>query len=75
LKSNAFQIGTFGTQVTERPPRFRAAAANHSLISWGHINLLEEYDFSDQKLRDSVGIPPPKIVVKSQARMRERKPT
>ena len=38
----------------------RAAVANHSVISWGHINLLGEYDFSDEKLRDSVGIPPPK---------------
>jgi TnpA family transposase len=36
----------------------RAAIANHSVISWGHINLLGEYDFSDEKLRDSVGIPP-----------------
>ena len=43
----------------------RAAVANHSVISWGHINLLGEYDFSDEKLRDSVGIPPPKIVLKS----------
>jgi TnpA family transposase len=38
----------------------RAAVANHSVISWEHINLLGEYDFSDEKLRDSVGIPPPK---------------
>ena len=38
----------------------RAAVANHSTISWGHINLLGEYDFSDEKLKDSVGIPPPK---------------
>ena len=38
----------------------RAAIANHSVISWDHINLLGEYDFSDEKLRDSVGIPPPK---------------
>jgi TnpA family transposase len=38
----------------------RAAVANHSVISWDHINLLGEYDFSDEKLRDSVGIPPPK---------------
>ena len=52
----------------------RAAVANHSAISWEHINLLGEYDFSDEKLRDSVGIPPPKTVLKSQARMRERKP-
>ena len=27
----------------------RAAVANHSVISWGHINLLGEYDFSDEK--------------------------
>ena len=52
----------------------RAAIANHSVISWGHINLLGEYDFSDEKLRDSVGIPPPKIVPKSQAQTGERKP-
>jgi TnpA family transposase len=43
----------------------RAAVANHSVISWGHINLLGEYDFSDEKLRDSVGIPPPKTIPKS----------
>jgi hypothetical protein len=47
----------------------RAAVANHSVISWEHINLLGEYDFSDEKLRDSVGIPPPKIVVKSHTQM------
>ena len=51
----------------------RAAVANHSVISWGHINLLGEYDFSDEKLRDSVGIPPPKIVLKSQGQMGGRK--
>jgi hypothetical protein len=26
-----------------------------------YINLLGEYDFSDEKLRDSVGIRPPKL--------------
>jgi hypothetical protein len=30
-----------------------------SAISWHHINLLGEYDFSNEKLRDSVGIRPP----------------
>jgi hypothetical protein len=30
------------------------APPNHSVISWEHINLLGEYDFSDEKLRDSV---------------------
>jgi TnpA family transposase len=47
----------------------RTAVANHSVISWGHVNLLGEYDFSDEKLQDSVGIPPPKIIPKSQAKM------
>ncbi len=32
----------------------------HSVISWAHINMLGEYDFSDEKLRDTVGILPPK---------------
>jgi len=30
----------------------------HSPVTWAHINLLGEYDFSDEKLRDSVGILP-----------------
>jgi hypothetical protein len=29
--------------------------------AWQHLNLLGEYDFSDEKLRDSIGIRPPKI--------------
>ena len=33
----------------------------HSVVSWAHINLLGEYDFSDEKLRDTVGILPPKM--------------
>jgi hypothetical protein len=52
----------------------RAAVANHSVISWEHINLLGEYDFSDEKLRDSVGIPPPKAAPKSQGHMVGQKP-
>lgn len=32
----------------------------HSPMSWAHINLLGEYDFSDEKLADSFGILPPK---------------
>jgi hypothetical protein len=27
-------------------------------MSWAHINLLGEYDFSDEKLADSFGILP-----------------
>jgi len=52
----------------------RAAVVNNSVISWEHINLLGEYDFSDEKLRDSVGIPPPKTILKPQAQKGERKP-
>ena len=28
--------------------------------AWGHINMLGEYDFSEEKLRDALGILPPK---------------
>jgi hypothetical protein len=35
---------------------FLDAVAHGSAISWQHINLLGEYDFSEEKLRDSVGI-------------------
>jgi hypothetical protein len=35
-----------------------------SNTSWQHINLLGEYDFSDEKLRDSVGIRPQKLTPK-----------
>jgi hypothetical protein len=37
------------------------AVANGSAVSWQHINLLGEYDFSDDKLPDSVGIKPRKL--------------
>jgi hypothetical protein len=32
--------------------------ANGSAVSWQHINLVGEFDFSDEKLRDMVGINP-----------------
>jgi len=35
--------------------------AHGSVISWQHINLLGKYDFSDEKLRDSVEIRRPKL--------------
>jgi hypothetical protein len=41
---------------------FLDAVAHGSVIPWQHINLLGEYDFSDEKLRDSVGIRPPKLI-------------
>jgi hypothetical protein len=40
--------------------RLLSAISRHSPMSWAHINLLGEYDFSDEKLQDSVGILPPK---------------
>jgi hypothetical protein len=35
---------------------FLDAVAHGSVIPSQHINLLGEYDFSDEKLRDNVGI-------------------
>jgi hypothetical protein len=45
--------GTTDAQSRENLMRFIEA---HSPVAWAHINLLGEYDFSDEKLRDSVGI-------------------
>ena len=38
------------------------AIANGSVVSWQHFNLIGEYDFSEEKLKDSVGIKPPKLI-------------
>ncbi|WP_163338009.1 Tn3 family transposase [Desulfopila sp. IMCC35008] len=35
----------------------------HSPVAWSHIYLLGEYDFSDEKLRDSIGVLPLKSAV------------
>ena len=43
--------------------RLLSAISSHSLVSWAHINLLGEYDFSDENMKDSVGIKLPKIAV------------
>jgi len=40
---------------------FLKALAHGSAATWGHLNLLGEYDFSEDKLKDSVGIKPPKL--------------
>ncbi|MEA3385692.1 MAG: Tn3 family transposase [Thermodesulfobacteriota bacterium] len=50
------------TETKERKDRLLGAITSHSVVSWAHINLLGEYDFSDDKLQDSVGILPPKEV-------------
>jgi hypothetical protein len=36
--------------------------AHEPAISWQHINLLDEYDFSEEQLQDGIGIRPPKLV-------------
>ncbi len=37
------------------------AMGHGSAAARGHLNLLGEYDFSEDKLQDSVGITPPKL--------------
>ena len=49
------------TDDLERREALLQAIANGSVVSWQHINLLGEYDFSDDKLEDSMGIKPPKL--------------
>ena len=38
----------------------RRTIVAHSPMSWAHINMLGEYDFSEEKLRDTLGVLPPK---------------
>ena len=44
----------------ERRSSMLKSVAAGSVVSWRHINLLGEYDFSEEKLQDSFGIKPPK---------------
>ena len=59
-------MGSIPTKVREENdlPETRAAMlkaiASGSVISWQHINLLGEYDFSEERLQDSFGIELPK---------------
>ncbi|MBL8497782.1 MAG: Tn3 family transposase [Nitrosomonas sp.] len=39
------------------------ALANGSIITWLHINLLGVYDFSEEKLQDTVGIQMPNLAL------------
>ena len=43
-------------------PQTLLGNAARSPMPWSHINMLGEYDFSDEKLHDSLGIPPLKSV-------------
>jgi TnpA family transposase len=40
---------------------FLKAMAHGSAAAWEHVNLLGEYDLSEEKFKDSVGIKPPKL--------------
>lgn len=40
----------------------RQAIASGSVVAWQHINLLGEYDFSEERLQDSVGINLPQLL-------------
>jgi Tn3 transposase DDE domain len=46
---------------TESREALLDAVAHGSTVAWRHLNLLGEYDFSAEKLRDSVGIRLPKL--------------
>ncbi|MDH3664902.1 MAG: transposase, partial [Alphaproteobacteria bacterium] len=45
----------------ERRQSLLQAIATHSPMAWAHINLLGEYDFSENKLRDTFDILPTKF--------------
>ena len=46
----------------DRRQNLIASVRNGSVVSWQHVNLHGEYDFSDEKLQDSVGLHVPKIL-------------
>ena len=45
---------------TESREALLDAVAHGSTVAWRHLNLLGEYDFTEEKLQDSVGIRLPK---------------
>ena len=42
----------------ETRENLRRTIAAHAPMAWAHINMLGEYDFSENKLRDALGILP-----------------
>ncbi|ATW34760.1 hypothetical protein BJP43_10230 (plasmid) [Candidatus Williamhamiltonella defendens] len=53
----ARQLDEKATDTEARENLIRAIAA-HVPMTWAHINMLGEYDFSDEKLRYTLGILP-----------------
>ena len=43
-------------RTPDEQDRFPRMMAIHSPQSWGHFNLLGEYDFSGEKLQDNSGV-------------------
>ena len=50
------------TTDSEHRETLLQAITHGSVVAWQHLNLLGEYDFSEEKLQDTVGIKPPKLV-------------
>ncbi|MCK5284634.1 MAG: Tn3 family transposase, partial [Alphaproteobacteria bacterium] len=50
-----------GIDNPEQKEKLLDAISSHSPMSWEHTNLLGEYDFSDEKLKDTAGIRLPKM--------------
>lgn len=48
------------TDVADPEPVLARLIAAHSPMSWAHLNMLGEYDFSEEKFRDTLGVLPPK---------------
>ena len=44
----------------ERKAKLLEAIENGSVMTWAHFNLHGEFDFSDEKMQDSVGLLSPK---------------
>ena len=52
---------SYDTEDAASREAFVKAVTNGSAVSWRHINFLGEYDFSEEKLQDTVGIKSPKL--------------
>jgi TnpA family transposase len=50
------------TTDAEQRETLLQAITHGSVVAWQHLNLLGEYDFSEEKLQDTVGIKPPNLV-------------
>jgi hypothetical protein len=44
----------------ERKAKLLEAIENGSVMTWAHFNLHGEFDFSDEKMQDSIGLLSPK---------------